>query len=348
MMSKTLHIAILGVTGYTGFEMLRWACKHPHITLSALTSQQHVTKSLHQVFPHVASLSLALPKLQAHESLAVESVDLIFSCLPHKESHRILKAYADKTRIIDLSADFRLRSPSTYKQWYDNDHSAPELLTTAVYGLSECYRSAIGQARLVANPGCYPTAALLPLIPLLQERLIEADDIIIDAKSALSGAGRKMQTELLFCEAQANMRAYALAGHRHMAEIIEQLQYQHDAVTNIIFTPHVVPLNRGLLATLYVTPKASPATIQQYLTQFYRKDAFVHITTDHAIPHVNWVTNSNHAFIGVSPQQHGNKLVLVSVIDNLVKGAVGQAIHNMNIMFGFAETCGLDALAPRI
>ena len=137
MMAKTLHIAILGVTGYTGFEMLRWACQHPHITVSALTSQQHVKKSLQQVFPHVASLSVVLPELQAHESLAGESLDLIFSCLPHKESHRILKAYADKTRIIDLSADFRLGSPSTYKHWYDNEHSAPELLATAVYGLSE-------------------------------------------------------------------------------------------------------------------------------------------------------------------------------------------------------------------
>ncbi|MBC6444328.1 MAG: N-acetyl-gamma-glutamyl-phosphate reductase [Alphaproteobacteria bacterium GM202ARS2] len=343
--AKTLNAAILGATGYTGGEMIRLLARHPHVHIHSLSSHSFVGESVHSVLPNLTGLEL--PTLQAHESIQGEDIDVIFACLPHQQSHTLLAPLAERHRIIDLSADFRL-SLSRYQQWYQTEHSAPELLHAAVYGLTELYRDSIRSASLIANPGCYPTAVLLPLLPLLQGGLIESDDIVVDAKSALSGAGRTLKPHLLFCEAQQDITAYGIDGHRHSAEIDEQICRHDPQAPEVLFTPHLVPMNRGILATLYVKTQASPQEVVSHLKATFADDAFVHVTDEHRMPHTSWVAHSNHALIGVSPRIVNNRLVLVCVIDNLVKGAVGQAIQNMNVMVGFDETCGLDSIAPRL
>ena len=348
---KTLNAAILGATGYTGGEMVRFLARHPHIHIHSLSSHNHAGKSLSTIAPNLVGLSL--PTLKAHESLQWQDIDVIFACLPHQQSHTLLAPLSSRHRIIDLSADFRL-SLARYQQWYEKKHSAPKLLESAVYGLTEIYRDELPSASLVANPGCYPTAALLPLIPLLQEGMIVLDDLVIDAKSALSGAGRTLKPHLLFCEAQQDITAYATRGHRHSAEIDEQLSKHspHEQGAQALFTPHLVPINRGILATIYVKAKASSQAIESHLRAFFADSPFVHITDnvtdEQAMPHTSWVAHSNHALIGVAPKLVNGRQVLVCVIDNLVKGAVGQAIQNMNVMFGIDETCGLEHVAPRL
>ncbi|MBC6496980.1 MAG: N-acetyl-gamma-glutamyl-phosphate reductase [Alphaproteobacteria bacterium GM7ARS4] len=354
------HVALLGATGYTGIEMARLLDAHPFFHIDALSSQQHANRPLHSLWHGAPD---TLPTLQTYEALqdAIEQgrYDVVFACLPHQTSHHILKSVSHKSLIIDLSADFRLNSAVLYETWYKNKHSAPAMLSDFVYGLTEIYRPQIQKTRLLANPGCYPTAALLPLLPLLLEGLVEPSPIIIDAKSGASGAGRQASTAFSFCEVSEDIRPYALEGHRHSAEIKEHIErasastpkgHHKETPLHILFTPQVVACRRGILATIYCHAKRdiTPQHITHALAQYFHDEPFVHVTTQQRIPSMREARHSNRCVIGVSPKSDGPWITLVSVIDNLLKGACGQALQNANLMCGYDETCGLPMTPPAL
>jgi N-acetyl-gamma-glutamyl-phosphate reductase len=339
-----MRVAIAGATGYTGLELVRILSAHPHITISTLTSERYADRNFSSVYP--GYLKRALPRLEplAADKIAAKA-DIVFTALPHKESMRVVPALLKHgKRVIDLSADFRFKSQKTYEYWYQ-EHSAPGLLAKAAYGLPELYRSTIKKAGLVANPGCYPTSIILPLVPLLRQELISTASIIADSKSGVSGAGRSAKTESLFCEVSESFKAYGVFEHRHQPEIEEQLSAVSGSTIQIAFTPHLLPMSRGMLSTIYVRLKKStrPQDIQALLEKFYKKEPFVRILPQGNLPHTGAVRGTNFCDIGFKIQE--KQLVLISCIDNLVKGASGQAVQNMNIMLGFPETTALD-MAP--
>jgi N-acetyl-gamma-glutamyl-phosphate reductase len=339
-----MKIAIAGATGYTGLELTRILCAHPHVTISALTSESYAGQEFSSVYP--GYLQRALPQLEplVPEKIAAKA-DIVFTALPHKEAMRVVPALIKSgKRVIDLSADFRFKSQKTYERWYQ-EHSAPALLEKAAYGLPELYRSAIKKAKLVANPGCYPTSIILPLAPLLRQGLISTTSIIADSKSGVSGAGRSAKTASLFCEVNEGFRAYGVFEHRHQPEIEEQLSAVSGSTIKIAFTPHLLPMSRGMLSSIYVRLKKSarPGDIQALLENFYKKEPFVRILPQGSLPNTAAVRGTNFCDIGFKMQE--KQLVLISCIDNLVKGASGQAVQNMNIMIGCPETTAL-AMAP--
>lgn len=336
-----MRVAIAGATGYTGLELTRILGAHPHITLSALTSESYAGRDFAYVYP--GHLGCDLPRLEplVPEKLAAKA-DIVFTALPHKEAMRVVPALLkDGCRVIDLSADFRFKSQKTYEQWYQ-EHSAPALLNRAVYGLPELYRAAVKKARLVANPGCYPTSIILPLAPLLRNGMISLSSIIADSKSGVSGAGRGAKTTSLFCEVSENFKAYSVFEHRHQPEIEEQLSAVSGSTVHIAFSPHLLPMSRGMLSTIYVRlKKNTPAqAIQDVLERFYKKEPFVRVLPQGNLPTTAGVRGANFCDIGFRMQ--GRQLVLIACIDNLVKGASGQAVQNMNIMLGCPETTALD------
>ncbi len=339
-----MQIAIAGATGYTGLELTRILSAHPHVTISALTSESYAGREYSSVYP--GYLKRDLPRLEPLVPNAITSkADIIFTALPHKTAMRVIPALLKRgKRVIDLSADFRFKSQKTYEQWYQ-EHSAPALLARAVYGLPELHRSAIKKAKLVANPGCYPTSIILPLIPLLHQGLITTSSIIADSKSGVSGAGRGAKTASLFCEVNEGFRAYGVFEHRHQPEIEEQLSGLSGSSIKIAFTPQLLPISRGMLSTVYVRLKKStkPQEIQALLEKFYKKEPFVRILPQGSLPNTAAVRGTNFCDIGFRLQE--KQLVLISCIDNLVKGASGQAVQNMNIMMGCPETTALD-MAP--
>jgi N-acetyl-gamma-glutamyl-phosphate reductase len=339
-----MRIAIAGATGYTGLELMRILSAHPHITISALTSKSYAGREYSSVYP--GYLKRSLPRLEplVPEKIA-DKADIIFTALPHKEAMRVVPSMLKRgKRVIDLSADFRFKSQKTYECWYQQ-HSAPGLLAKAAYGLPELYRAEIKKAKLVANPGCYPTSIILPLVPLLRKGLINTASIIADSKSGVSGAGRGAKTASLFCEVSEDFRAYGVFEHRHQPEIEEQLSAVSGSKIKIAFTPHLLPMSRGMLSTVYVRLKkaTSPQDIQTLLETFYKKEPFVRILSQGSLPNTAAVRGTNFCDIGFKIQ--GKQLVLISCIDNLVKGASGQAVQNMNIMLGYPQTTALD-MAP--
>jgi len=339
-----MNVAIAGATGYTGLELTRILSAHPHVTISALTSESYAGRAYSSVYP--GYLKRDLPRLERLVPNAITAkADIIFTALPHKETMRVMPALLKRgKRVIDLSADFRFKSQKTYEHWYQS-HSAPALLARAAYGLPELYRSTIKKAKLVANPGCYPTSIILPLIPLLRKGLISTSSIIADSKSGVSGAGRGAKTASLFCEVNEGFRAYGVFEHRHQPEIEEQLSAVSGNSIKIAFTPQLLPMSRGMLSTVYVRLKktAKPQDIQTLLEKFYKKEPFVRILPQGSLPNTATVRGTNFCDIGFRLQ--GKQLVLISCIDNLVKGASGQAVQNMNIMLGCPETTALD-MAP--
>ncbi len=344
MGDKNMQIAIAGATGYTGLELTRILSAHPHVTISALTSETYAGREYSSVYP--GYLKRALPRLEPLVPNAITAkADIIFTALPHKEAMRVMPALLKRgKRVIDLSADFRFKSQKTYEHWYQ-EHSAPALLARAAYGLPELHRSEIKKAKLVANPGCYPTSIILPLAPLLRQGLITTGSIIADSKSGVSGAGRGAKTASLFCEVNEGFRAYGVFEHRHQPEIEEQLSALSDSTIKIAFTPQLLPMSRGMLSTIYVRLKktAKLQDIQTLLEKFYKKEPFVRILPQGSLPSTAAVRGTNFCDIGFRMQ--GKQLVLISCIDNLVKGASGQAVQNMNIMLGCPETTALD-MAP--
>ena len=342
--NKTIRAAVLGASGYTGADIIRLAALHPAIRLTALIAKGHAGQSLAQVFPHLASLDV--PKLVTSDEVRWDEVDVVFGGLPHGTAHAEIAKLPKRVKIIDMSADFRLRDPKLYAEWYANEHSAPHLLEDAVYGLTEHYRDKIKGARLVACPGCYPTAVLLALLPLAEAKLIALDDIIIDAKSGVSGAGRTLKQNNLFSEAGEGLSPYGIGNHRHVPEIEQELGLAGKAPVRINFTPHLVPMSRGELCTSYVrlAGKATASGLRKALTEAYAGAPFVRVVEEGSIPATQHVRGSNYCHIGVFADRIAGRAIVVSVIDNLVKGSSGQALQNFNLMYGFDATTGLEQL----
>ncbi|MBI3419724.1 MAG: N-acetyl-gamma-glutamyl-phosphate reductase [Proteobacteria bacterium] len=341
-----IRIAVLGASGYTGAELLRLLLRHPAAEIVALTAEKNAGQPAGAVLPHLAFENL--PPLVKTGAVDWKDVDLAFGCLPHGTSQEVIAAIPKSVRVVDLSADFRLAGIHDYATWYGHPHRAPELQKDAVYGLTEIYRDRVKGARLVANPGCYPTSAQLPLIPLLKARLIATDDIIIDSKSGVTGAGREVKQANLYAEVAEGISAYGIASHRHTPEIEQGLSEAAGKEIKVNFTPHLMPMNRGILTTIYVKLASGKTAddLRKELNRFYVKEPFVKVLpTDALGPATRYVRGSNGCGIGVYADRLPGRAILVSVLDNLVKGASGQAVQNMNVMFGLPETAGLEGLA---
>jgi N-acetyl-gamma-glutamyl-phosphate reductase len=344
-----VRAAIVGGSGYTGVELLRILALHPEAEVTAVTSRQYAGKKVTEIFPSLHAfhdLEFITPDT---EQVAADA-DVVFTAVPHQTAMSIVPGYLEAgCRIIDLSADFRIRDRAIYEKWYQ-EHSASQLLKRAVYGLPEIYGREIAKADLTANPGCYPTSTILPLYPLLREGVITGEGIIVDSKSGTSGAGRGASVATLYCEVNESFKAYKLEGHRHTPEIEQELSVAAGRETVINFTPHLVPMNRGILTTSYSMSDRPTSTgeLLDILNSFYRDSNFVNILPEGTFPSVSNVRGSNFCDIGIRHDERTGRVIAVSVIDNLVKGASGQAVQNMNIMFGLAEETGLrmPALYP--
>ncbi len=334
--------AILGASGYTGGELLRLLLMHPHVEVAYLTADKHAGREMSDVFPHLGGfLDLRLDPLDP--GALPKDTDIVFLALPHGESARVVKELHKKNlKIIDLGADFRL-SHGVYKDWY-GEHPCPELIEKAVYGLPEINRPAIKGAKLIANPGCYPTSAILGLAPLLKEGLIEADSIIVDSKSGVSGAGRSPSLDYHFCEVNEGVKAYKVGEHRHMPEIEEVLSVYSGIETRVSFTPHLIPMDRGILSTIYVRLKKKLTTGEMIsvFKEHYGAERFIRISPEKVYPSTSQVRGSNFCDIGTRADPENKTAIIISVIDNLVKGASGAAVQNMNLMMGFEESAGLE------
>ncbi len=341
------QIAVIGASGYTGVELLRLLSRHPEVNLAAVTSRQSAGQAVADVFPSLqGSVDLVFQNIDP--STIAGEAEVVFTAVPHQAAMGIVPGLLEAgCRVVDLSADFRLADQAIYQEWYQ-EHTSAELLKEAVYGLPELFRDKIGSARLVANPGCYPTSVALALAPLLKDRLVDPATIIIDSKSGTTGAGRAAKIDTLYCEVNEGFKAYGLPRHRHTPEIEQTLSYVtgHQVVVN--FTPHLLPVNRGILSTCYANLLTTAETSQlaELYRRTYEKDAFVRILPPGTLPNISQVRGSNFCDIGVAADPRTNRAVVVAVIDNLVKGAAGQAIQNMNLMLGLDETAGL--LSPPV
>jgi N-acetyl-gamma-glutamyl-phosphate reductase len=348
--STKATIGVLGASGYTGAELVRLLLRHPGVELALLTADRRAGQEMRDVFPQFAPF--ALPKLVSIESLDWTSMalDLVFCALPHGTTQKVIKDVLGKARsvkVVDLSADFRLADLDAYARWYGHAHQAPELQQEAVYGLVEAYRERIKGARLVANPGCYTTCAQLALIPLLKAKAVDADEIVIDAKSGMTGAGRAAKEEMLFSEVSEGIHAYGVGHHRHMAELDQEFTLAAGRQVVVSFTPHLVPMNRGILSTIYVRGHAEsrPEDLHAILLKYYMNEPFVHVLPFGSMPQTRHVRGSNLTFIGVVKDRIAGRAIIGAALDNLVKGASGQAVQSMNLMLGFPEATGLEQVA---
>ncbi len=342
--SRVARVGILGASGYTGAELLRLLATHPRTSVALLTGERSAGKSIGSVYPQLARSSL--PNLVRTDEADYAGLDLVFACLPHAATQEIVSKLPESLRIVDLSADFRLRDTSTYAEWYGRPHQAPTLQKDAVYGLTELAREQVRTARLVANPGCYPTAAQLPLIPLLRDSLLRPDRIVIDAKSGATGAGRAAKTGSLFCEVADGVSAYGVASHRHAPEIEQGLSDAAGQQVTVSFTPHLLPMARGILETIYVelADGVTAADLRSCLENQYGDEPFVHLLPEGVPPpQTRHLRASNLCVMQVVADRIPGRAIIVSAIDNVVKGASGQAVQNMNLMLGFPETMGLDS-----
>lgn len=348
MSQQVYRAAIVGASGYTGADMIRLALTHPALEIDALTGDRKAGQRAGDIWPHLAIYG-GLPPLTTIDEVDWRKLDVVFCCLPHAASQAVIKQIfaAANPKVIDLSADFRLRDPAVYAEWYGNSHAALDLQAEAVYGLTEFYRGDIAKARLVACPGCYPTAALLALLPLVGDGLIDADGIIIDAKSGVSGAGRSLKEQNLFAEVAEAMHPYGLSRHRHMPEIEQEISRAAGRAVQVSFTPHLVPMNRGELETIYVqlAPDKTAADLKASLEARYRSAPFVHVLAGATAPATRMVRGSNHCVLNVFADRIAGRAIVVAAIDNLVKGSSGQALQNMNVMLGLEESMGLEQVA---
>ena len=344
MADNKLRVAILGASGYTGAELVRLLSRHPHVSIVALTADRQAGKPASEVFPHLGLTDL--PILSKIDEVDWSGVDFVFCGLPHGLTQEVIAKLPRHLKIVDLSADFRLSDIAAYAQWYGHEHHAPDLQKEAVYGLTEIYRDKVRKARLVANPGCYPTSAQLPLIPLIEKKLIDADDIIIDAKSGVTGAGRDAKQGSLYAEVTEGIHAYGVASHRHAPEIEQGLSEAAGKPILVNFTPHLMPMSRGILATIYVklTPGVTVDQLRTALADRYRNEYFVKVLPNGTAPATRHVRGSNFVIMSVHADRVPGRAILMAVEDNLVKGASGQAIQNMNVMAGFPEETALEQL----
>ncbi len=340
-----LKVAVVGASGYTGVELLRILSGHPEVAVTCVTSERSAGKTVGEIFPSVRDrYTQVLEKLEPMQ--VCEKADFIFTALPHQAAMLVVPSFLEMgKKVVDLSADYRFHDPALYEAWYQT-HMNPDLLAKAVYGLPELHRKAIAESDLVGNPGCYPTSIILGLAPLLKKGLLDISTIIADSKSAVSGAGRGAKVDTLFCEVNEGFKAYGIASHRHTPEIEQELSLLAGEQVTISFTPHLVPMDRGILSTLYasLTKETSVDELLSLYQKFYRNEGFVRVLPEGIYPSTLYVRGSNFCDIGLTIDKRTGRVIVVSAIDNLVKGASGQAVQNMNIMNGFPENLGLDAL----
>jgi N-acetyl-gamma-glutamyl-phosphate reductase len=343
MASETIRIGIVGGTGYTGVELLRLLAQHPHCVLEVITSRKEAGMPVANMFPNLrgrVSLKFTEP---SREALA--QCNFVFFATPNGVAMNEARALYDAgVKLIDVAADFRIKDVAVWEQWYKMKHACPELVAEAVYGLPEINREQIRKARIVANPGCYPTSVQLGFLPLVERGCVDLDHLIADAKSGVSGAGRNAEVHTLFAEASDNFKAYGVPGHRHLPEIVQGLSAAATRPVKLVFTPHLTPMIRGIHATLYARLDGS-IDLQALYEQRYAAEPFVDVMPAGSHPETRSVRGANICRIAVHRPQGGDTAVVLSVIDNLVKGAAGQAVQNMNIMFGFPETMGLEQVA---
>lgn len=344
-MSDKVKIAILGASGYTGAELVRLLWNHPQADIRVLTADRRAGQPLGDVFPQFAGLDL--PDLVAIDAVDWSDIEFVFCALPHGTTQEVVAGLPGHVKVCDLSADFRLYNPAVYAEWYGHSHRAVELQKHVVYGLTEVYREKIAKARVVANPGCYPTVIQIPLIPLLKAGLIQPDDIIIDAKSGVTGAGRAPKEGTLFAEVTEGLHPYGVASHRHCPEIEQGLSEAcggHDM--RVTFTPHLMPMARGMLASIYVklADGKTAADLRAHLEQVTADEPFVRLLAEGVAPQTRHVRGSNMCLLNVYEDRVPGRAMIFGVIDNLTKGASGQAIQNMNVMLGLRETMGLEGL----
>lgn len=353
---EKLKISIIGATGYTGKELVKILINHPKVELVYLTSSTYVGKNIAEIFPEFLN-KLDKKLINFNLDVVSQDSDMVFTALPHTVSMDVVPELLKKgVKVIDLSADYRIKDPAVYKEWYKKEHNkiSENLLSEAVYGLPEIYLGKIKDALLVANPGCYPTSIILGIAPLLKYHLVEPEGIIIDSKSGATGAGRKLSLGLHFSECNENFKAYKLVKHNHIPEVEQELssiylggddnkQTQQGTEIKVCFTPHLLPINRGILSTCYLTLKESKeeGEVLEAYQKFYQKAPFVRIFEPPNLPEIKFSVGTNYCDIGFSIDERMGKIKIISVIDNLLKGAAGQAVQNMNIMSGFPETCGL-------
>lgn len=341
-----IRVAVIGATGYTGAELIRMLANHPDVELTALTSRQHAGKSIQNIYPSLKTIVDHVCEPYDPERLR-SRVDLAFLALPHRLPMTIAPELLERgIRVVDLSADFRFSDPHAYAAAYE-PHAAADYLDEAVYGLSEVYGDAIRSARLVGNPGCYPTSVLLPLVPLVRNRLVEFGSLIADAKSGVSGAGRSPALGSLFCEVQESFKPYKVAEHRHNPEMDQILSREAGEAVGITFVPHLVPMSRGMLSTIYAQPSSGVGRdeILSALSDAYGECPFIRLHTDDTLSDTRHVRGTNFCDISVRCDERRRRLVLMAAIDNLVKGASGQAVQNMNLMMGVDEGAGLLSTA---
>ena len=339
-----IKAGIIGSTGYAGGELVRILTGHKDAEIKWYGSRSYIDKKYADVYRNMFEIVDAVCMDDNMEELA-EQVDVIFTATPQGLCASLVnEEILSKTKIVDLSADFRLKDVGVYEEWYKIEHKAPQFIEEAVYGLCEVNREEIKKARLVANPGCYTTCSILTAYPLAKEGLIDMDTLIIDAKSGTSGAGRGAKLPNLFCEVNENMKAYGVANHRHTPEIEEQLGYAAGRQVTLNFTPHLVPMNRGILATEYAKLKdgVTYEEVKAVYDEYYKEEKFIRVLDRGVYPETKWVEGSNYVDIGFEVDRRTGRIIMMGAIDNLVKGAAGQAVQNMNLMFGLKESEGLE------
>lgn len=340
-----LKVAIVGASGYTGVELIRLLLNHPQIEITCVTSRQNAGTSISSVFPSLLGrIDLQFDPVDL--DLIIQKSEFVFTALPHKAAMAVVPDLLNAgKKVVDLSADYRLHDVKVYETWYDK-HTSPELLDEAVYGLPELFRDKVRGARLVANPGCYPTSIALGLAPLLEKGLVDLKSLIVDSKSGTSGAGRSAKVGSLYCEVNEGFKAYGVASHRHTPEIEQTLGHLSGQSVQVSFTPHLLPVSRGILSTCYASLMQSmdTAALQQLYAQRYSGEPFVRVHPAGDLPNILHVRGSNCCNIGVVSDPRTGRAIIVSVIDNLLKGAASQAVQNMNLMQGWAEDRGLKDL----
>ncbi len=337
-----IRVAVIGASGYTGADLVRLAINHPNIEIMSLAAKTHAGKPMAEVFPHLGRVSL--PDLVDVDEVNWDEVDVVFCGLPHGTAQDIIVKLPERLKVVDMSADFRIRDSETYEEWYGRPHLATDLLDQAVYGLTEYYRAQLRSARLVACPGCYPTATLMALLPVVEAGLVEAEDLIVDAKSGVSGAGRGLKQGTLFSEAGEGLSPYSIGVHRHAPEIEQEISKAHGGNVTVNFTPHLVPMSRGELVTCYVRLAANhtPADLRSTLENRYAAEPFIEVLREGVIPATQHARGSNYCLINVFEDRIPGRAIIIAALDNLVKGSAGQAIQNFNVMIGVDETRGLE------
>ena len=339
-----IKAGIIGATGYAGSELVRLLTGHPEVEITHVTSQSYIGKAYAQVYENFQQINSLICEPSDMEALA-EECDVVFMALPHGVAAKtVTKEILKKTKVVDFGADFRLQDPDIYEKWYGVEHTGRNLLPEAVYGLCEINRKKIRKARLIANPGCYTTCSILSLYPLVAQGVIEDNSIVIDAKSGVTGAGRGVALGSLYCEVNESIKAYKIASHRHTPEIEEQLGYAAGHPLTVLFTPHLTPMNRGILATCYGTlkKKVTYEEVKEIYQSYYEKEPFIRLTKQGVYPETKWVKGSNYLDIGFAIDERTNKILVIGALDNLGKGAAGQAVQNMNLLFGLDERMGIS------